>query len=272
MGETIAEADHFTVKIANYIGDASLSVTGSLAAGMEGMDLLGCVTVGFVTALGGGTIRCMFTGMLPVFWMVHYDEYVLCVVVSALTFALWPQLSRSLRLTSTDEWVFWTDTLGLAVFASTGAFSGSTLTGDKELNFLACASCGMFTATFGGLTRDILIGRPPRILYSHLELYALPAFIGGCATTAVIRFQNTLVMEAILLGTCVTALLRVIAQNYGMRLPTFPAEHVFKIEARPRDAAAALARQESEASHLEVDVLQSEISTGASSTRRSFIV
>ena len=34
----------------------------------------------------------------------------------------------------------------------------------------------MFTATFGGLTRDVLIGRPPRILYATSE-----ARIGGVA-------------------------------------------------------------------------------------------
>ena len=46
----------------NYIGDASFALTGSLAAGIEGMDLLGCVIVGYITALGGGTFRDVFLG------------------------------------------------------------------------------------------------------------------------------------------------------------------------------------------------------------------
>ena len=41
--------------VANYVGDASFAFTGSLAAGVAGMDLLGCNLVGFVTALGGGS-------------------------------------------------------------------------------------------------------------------------------------------------------------------------------------------------------------------------
>ena len=50
-------AGAFTIVLTNYIGDAACALTGALAAGMEGMDLLGCVIVGFVTALGGGTFR-----------------------------------------------------------------------------------------------------------------------------------------------------------------------------------------------------------------------
>lgn len=45
-----------TFMVANYIGDASFAFTGSLAAGLAGMDLLGCNLVGFITALGGGSL------------------------------------------------------------------------------------------------------------------------------------------------------------------------------------------------------------------------
>lgn len=238
--DKFTDYDHFTVLVANYIGDFSFSVTGSLAAGMEAMDLLGCIIVGFITALGGGTVRSILLGQLPVFWAIHWDEWALCVIVSATTFFVWPPLSHRFRLTSGDEWLFWTDTLGLGVFAATGAYSGFSLEGQK-LHFFACACCGMFTATFGGVMRDILIARPPRILYSHADLYAVPAFLGGCATTFVVMWRSTAVMEAVLAGTFVTMLLRVIAHNHGLRLPTFPAKDVFDLSARPRDVAAAVA-------------------------------
>merc|ERR1719277_2929638 len=129
--------DKATQSIANYVGDASFACTGALAAGMEGMDLLGCIVIGFVTALGGGTIRSLLLGQLPEFWLVHIDEYLLCVIVSGITFIAWPPISRRLRFTSADEWLFWTDTLGLAVFASTGAYTGCSIQGPR-LHFLAC--------------------------------------------------------------------------------------------------------------------------------------
>ena len=240
---TWTKADARTVAVANYIGDASFALTGSLAAGVEGMDLLGCVVVGFITALGGGSFRDLVLGKTPLFWMVHWDEALLCVLVGAATFFLWPIASRRLGLTSADEWLFWTDTLGLAVFAANGAYAGSTVA-SPPLHAAACGCCGMFTATFGGLTRDVLLGRPPRILYSHMELYALPALLGGLATTAMIRTSPGLVMESVLLGIWVTVLGRVLAINHGLRLPTFPEAATFSEAARPRDAAAAIARME----------------------------
>ena len=42
---------------------------GTITAGSRGMDLLGCLLVGFITSIGGGTTRQILTGDLPVFWM-----------------------------------------------------------------------------------------------------------------------------------------------------------------------------------------------------------
>lgn len=229
-------ADQFTVTWANYLGDASFALTGSLAAGMEGMDLLGCVIVGFVTALGGGTFREITLGRLPLFWMQARDEFTLCIVVATMTFFFWPRLSSRWRLTSTGEFLFWTDTIGLAVFAA----AGSNLAAKEytNLHLAACACCGMFTATFGGLTRDVLLGRPPRILYSTLEIYAVPALLGGLATAGFYREMapQELTMESIMLGVWVVVHARVFAINHGLRLPIFHSEAVFsKVSTRSSD-------------------------------------
>ena len=77
--------------------------------------------------------------------------------------------------------------------------------------------------------------------YSKLELYGLPAFVGGLATATALRIAPTMVMEAVLLGFWVTSLARVLALNHALRLPAFPAAELIPEEARPRDAAAALA-------------------------------
>ena len=55
-------AGAFTIVLPNYIFDTACAMTGALAAGMEGVDLLGCVILGFVTALGGGTFRDLLLG------------------------------------------------------------------------------------------------------------------------------------------------------------------------------------------------------------------
>ncbi|EOD31772.1 hypothetical protein EMIHUDRAFT_231400 [Emiliania huxleyi CCMP1516] len=210
--------NHATVAAANYIGDASFALTGSLAAGMEGMDLLGCIIVGFITALGGGTLREF--------------EYFLCVGTSTLAFFLWPSLSRRLKLTTADEWLFWTDTVGLGVFAANGALAAAVLT--PRIHGVACACCGMFSATFGGLTRDVLLGRPPRILYAEADLYATPPFIGGLATAMLVRMDPEREADSVMLGFFVTVLLRVLAYNEPVRLPVFPASAIYSVDQRQK--------------------------------------
>lgn len=231
------------VTIANYIGDASFALTGSLAAGREGMDLLGCTVVGFVTALGGGTFRDVMLGRFPIWWMVQWDEAVLCVTVSVVAFIAWPTCSKSFRLTLEDEWLFWTDTLGVGAFAALGAHTATQTI--PEPHFGACAACGMFAATFGGLTRDVLVARPPRILYAQSEMYALPAFLGGAAYTLVHRWlPGEAIVESIVTGALTAVILRVIAVTYDVRMPTFPEDVVYSIDSRPRDAAAAMVHEQ----------------------------
>ena len=212
-------ADEDFVRALNYIGDGSFAVTGALAAGLQGMDFLGCVVVGFTTALGGGTFRDLMLGRTPVFWLTAWDEALLCVCLSATTFWLWPLCERQLRLSTDDDWLFWTDTLGLGVFAANGAYIGFTHT--PRVHFGAAAACGMFTATFGGATRDVLLRLPVRILHSHAEIYAIPALAGGLATTTWLQLAPSGVKEALLLGIWVTVLARVLALNHGLRLPTY---------------------------------------------------
>jgi len=213
--------DKEAIRWANYLGDWSFALTGSLTAGNTGMDLLGCIIVGFITALGGGTIRDVLLGRLPVFWLAASDEFILCIATSTLTFFCWPYVSRRFRLSVDDEWVFWTDAVGVGVFGAAGAHTGD----QAGIYFAGCALCGMSTATFGGMTRDILCQRPPRILYSTCEIYAPCGYIAGCAYMAIVRYWNSeMQLEAIMFGTWVGIIMRVIAYNHFIILPTFDGE------------------------------------------------
>ncbi|KAH8055559.1 hypothetical protein JL720_14302 [Aureococcus anophagefferens] len=95
LWDSIHAADHAFEVGANYVGDASFGVTGTVAAGAAGLDAFGCVVVGFITALGGGTCRDVLLGRLPIFWLVAWDEALLCVAVCAATFFAWPPLARA---------------------------------------------------------------------------------------------------------------------------------------------------------------------------------
>lgn len=218
-----------TFMVANYVGDASFAFTGSLAAGLAGMDLLGCNLVGFITALGGGTIRDVILGRTPIFWTTHYDEAILCMCISTGAFFGLPYLARSYGITAEGEFVFWTDTVGLAAFAVLGARIAACLP-DHHVHAGACALCGLSTACFGGLVRDILCQKPPRILYAEHEMYATPALSGALVCVWLLRSgsERPLDVEGMLLGAWVVIELRVLALNHGARLPAFPSEAVKK--------------------------------------------
>jgi uncharacterized membrane protein YeiH len=67
------------------------------------------------------------------------------------------------------------DAIGLSSFAIIGAQNGVRACMPQ----LVSAICGMATSTFGGMTRDVLCGRPVRIVHSNAEVYAAPALAGA---------------------------------------------------------------------------------------------
>eukprot|EP00435_Cladocopium_sp_Y103_P031111 s2510_g7.t2 len=140
-----------------------------------------------------------------------------CIVISTGAFFGLPYLANRFGITAEGEFVFWTDTVGLAAFAVLGARVAACLP-DHHVHAGACALCGLSTACFGGLVRDILCQKPPRILYAEHEMYATPALLGALVC------ERPLDVEGMLLGAWVVIELRVLALNHGLRLPAFPSE------------------------------------------------
>ena len=67
------------------------------------------------------------------------------------------------------------DAIGLSAFAIIGAQNGVR----AGMPMIVSAICGMATSTFGGLMRDVVCGRPVRIVHSNAEIYAQPALAGA---------------------------------------------------------------------------------------------
>ena len=213
-------------RYANYIGDGVFALTGSLAAAQKGMDLFGCIVVGTVVALGGGTIRDVLLGNLPIAWMMATDEVFLCFAVSFVAFFCWPFLQLSkIALSDSQEWVFWLDAIGLGVFSATGAHRGF----NAGLNVVACGICALSTACFGGVARDVLCQQPPRILYSTDEMYGLPPFLGGVLAGAYMSYfkapdsdlyEDPVTRRGLCLAFATTVFIRVVCWVEGLKLPS----------------------------------------------------
>jgi uncharacterized membrane protein YeiH len=211
----------------DYIGTVAFAAAGTLVAGEAGMDTLGCTIVGTITALGGGTVRDMLLGRLPVFWFTSTSYVVLSIGVCLLTFYADDVLTKYGFLH--DRVLFWGDTLGLGAFCVVGA-QVATAAGRGPV---IAVICGMLTATCGGLVRDVLCNRKAGILYSPQTdepvekgtLYASAALLGAGVFVAVTRAgvmvggrPQAWSALAVACGACAAMSLRVYSQVYVVRL------------------------------------------------------
>lgn len=150
----------------DLIGVAVFAVSGVLAAGRAGLDLLGVLVIAAVTAIGGGTLRDLLLGRHPIFWIrdTRYLQVILASAVATLLYVRFlPPPGIALLLA---------DALGLALFAITGAQIAEA----ARLSPLIVVLTGTMTGAAGGVLRDVLTNRVPLLLSG--DIYGSAA-IGG---------------------------------------------------------------------------------------------
>ena len=132
------------------------SLSGCISAGSKEMDLLGCIIVGLMTAAGGGTLRDVVLDR-RVFWMDYTIHLHLSVWTSAFTFLIWPKIVSS-GFKDTHLAFLWSDAIGMASCTVIGTHIGLQESND----YIISVMCGLVTAIFGGIGRDLLCQeRPP---------------------------------------------------------------------------------------------------------------
>ena len=151
----------------DILGTTIFAVTGSLAAGRKHLDVFGVVVLSLATALGGGTLRDVALGSLPVFWVADPLYIIAAGVASLATFAV----ARVHRLP--EGLLRVADALGLAVFTVIGAERALA----AGAPYLVAVLMGMVTGVAGGMIRDLLSGEVPLIL--RREIYATASLCGA---------------------------------------------------------------------------------------------
>ncbi|ESR25982.1 trimeric intracellular cation channel family protein [Lutibaculum baratangense] len=151
----------------DWFGIVVFTVTGALVASRKQMDAVGFVLLGTVTGIGGGSVRDMLLGRLPVFWVAEPAYLLTCVCVAFAAFFLAHIPASRYRA------LLWLDAVGMALFAVAGA-ERALLSGTAPS---VAVAMGVITATFGGMIRDVLGGETPVIL--RREIYATAALVGA---------------------------------------------------------------------------------------------
>ncbi|OQS00694.1 hypothetical protein THRCLA_05895 [Thraustotheca clavata] len=211
----------------DWFGTLVFATSGSLTAAMCGADLLGSIIIGTITAVGGGTLRDALVLNKQPFWVEEWEYLVLSGVAATAAFYFWGDMKpgqelvpgSGLTLKSADggegTMMEWSDAVGVGTFAVIGAMNGIR----ANSPFLVSAICGMMTSTFGGLTRDTLLGRPVRILHSYNDVYATVALSSACLYLSMRKIAPQQQAARIFLSIALAVVLREQAWTHGWRLP-----------------------------------------------------
>lgn len=183
--------------------------SGLVHARRSGFDLIGVLTIGFVTAFGGGTIRDVLLGNHPLYWIVHWEFLILIILLLPVELIL----IRFDRDFSGGRVLMVIDALGLGLFTASGV--GIALSMNTPA--LASACIGVVTATFGGVIRDLLCNQKPQLFLPTEPLYATCSFLGAWVYIALIKLD---VAPTAAIIACVIAvfLFRLIAVRYDIKL------------------------------------------------------
>lgn len=141
---------------------------GVLRGLRSGFDAVGLVCVAAAAAFGGGTLRDLFLGRRPLFWIEY--EYLLWIVIGlALLGAFIPQ-----RIARVERLLIYPDAIGLGLFS----VAGTAVALQEGMSPLLAIIMGVITGTFGGVVCDVICNETPT-LFRTSPLCATCALVGS---------------------------------------------------------------------------------------------
>ncbi|WP_237724618.1 trimeric intracellular cation channel family protein [Deinococcus alpinitundrae] len=188
-------------------GIFAFSMSGALAAVRRRFDIFGVLVLGGVTAVGGGSIRDTLTGNTPPLFLKDETYLWVAILGALLAFAFGERLARFERTLS------FFDTIGLSLFAASGALLGVQL----GLGPLSVTFVGMLSGVGGGVIRDLLAAQVPEVMYRNDQLYATAAALGAITVYFIHPYFPDL--ETQLLAAAVVVAARWLSRRGWVRLP-----------------------------------------------------
>jgi uncharacterized membrane protein YeiH len=192
-----------------------LDLTGTFAFALNGaltalravrLDIVGVVTLGMMTALGGGVIRDVFLDSLPPATFVDWRYLAVAAGGGLIAFLF----GRHLERLTTPITVL--DAAGLSLFAVTGATKAVVL----GFGPAQAVIVGAVTAVGGGTVRDVLTRRIPSVLSSGL--YAVPALLGA-TTLVVLDLAGVATSVAAVIGAALCFAVRMAGVRFDLNAP-----------------------------------------------------
>ncbi|MBK2027696.1 trimeric intracellular cation channel family protein [Allofrancisella guangzhouensis] len=197
------------------LGIIAESMTGVISSSRRNMDAFGVVAIALTTALGGGVVRDLLLGNLPVTIMLHPSYMVICLVFSIIAIFTQKYINKFYNV------FLILDSIGLIAFAYIGSSIAYQICSEVfEMNFFSVLVVSTVIAIVngvaGGIMRDMICNDIPVAFKS--ELYASVAAIVGFLNIVFIHFNINLYISAgIIISTGLT--IRIMTILYKWRLP-----------------------------------------------------
>ena len=206
-------ADPSVLLVLDLAGTFAFALNGALTAVRTAhVDIVGVITLGMITAVGGGIIRDVLLGALPPATFVDWRYLAVAAGGGLIAFLF----SRGLTRFSRPIDVL--DAAGLSLFAVTGA--GKAL--ELGVGPLQAVILGAVTGVGGGTVRDVLIRQIPSVLSSGL--YAIPALVGAALLVVAANggVYQVLGVPVALGAAGVVFAIRMLGVHLGLDAPTPP--------------------------------------------------
>src|SRR4051794_35315243 len=192
------------------MGTFAFALNGAFTAQrVAKLDIIGVLTLGMITAMGGGIVRDILLDDLPPATFSDWRYLAVAAGGSLLAFILGRRLEQ---VTGTITLL---DAAGLSLFAVTGASKAL----DHGLGAAQAIILGTVSGVGGGTIRDTLTQQVPTVLRS--ELYAIPALVGAAITVVSIRL-GVYGVPAALVAAAVCFGIRVVGVHYDLNAPRPP--------------------------------------------------
>src|SRR6476661_8454361 len=99
----------------DYAAIALFAATGALSASRKQLDLIGFVFFAAIAGIGGGTLRDIILGQLPVFWIKNDTYILICAAAGVVVYFTAHRFESRYRL------LLWLDAVGMSAYCAVGA-------------------------------------------------------------------------------------------------------------------------------------------------------
>jgi len=170
------------------------------------VDIFGVSLTGFITAIGGGTLRDIILDIHPLAW-IRDGNYLIVIGAAVITSVFF---SRSISKIPTT--IFLVDTVGISLYTILGVQKSLAV----GVNPIAAVILGMVSAVFGGVIRDTLINEIPIIF--RKEIYA-SACLAGAFLYVLLNYFGVGPNLSFFSSIALIVLIRLVAVKYKIALP-----------------------------------------------------